>query len=172
MSYQREKDMYPPVRRWLQGFLRSKHRGADIQVFDSSRKSLARLIQETGLLRNLPLEWPSWDIYVDVVGFACTAKTTALAFVECKNGAITLAHLSQLLGYSRVALPRYSILIAPQGASSALNSLLVTFGRTDVLQYHTPSGQLSRSVAIAKWDENGACLDLGSIICGNDNVWR
>jgi hypothetical protein len=95
-----------------------------------------------------------------------------LAFVECKNAAITIGHLSQLLGYSRIALPQYAIIIAPQGPSTALQSLLVTFGRADVLQYYTSPGRLARSVAIAKWDERGVCLDASSIICGNNNLWR
>ena len=172
MPFRRESDMYPAVCQWLAGFMQSRHRDAKIHVFDASRKSLARLINETGLIKNLPAEWQSWEIYVDVVGFAITPKATVLGFAECKNEAITLSHLSQLLGYSRVALPQYSILIAPQGASDALRSLLVTFGRTDVLQYHTQKGRLPRSVAVARWDELGACIDLGTIICGSDNVWR
>jgi hypothetical protein len=172
MAYRSEKDMYPAVCQWLSVFLRGRHRGAEIRVFDASRKSLARLIQETGLFKNLPAEWQSWDIYVDVVGFALTAKTTVLAFAECKNEAVTLSHLSQLLGYSRVALPHYSVIIAPQGASDTLRSLLVTFGRTDVLVYHTEKGKLPRSVAVARWDNSSGCLDIGSIICGSDNVWR
>ncbi len=172
MAYRNEKEMYPAVCQWLSVFLKGRHRGAAVQVFDASRKSLARLIQETGLFKNLPVEWQSWDIYVDVVGFAISPTTTALAFAECKNEAITLAHLSQLLGYSRVALPHYSVILAPQGASDALRSLLVTFGRTDVLAYHAEKGKLPRAVAVARWNELGACLDVGSIISGSDNVWR
>lgn len=170
MVYRSEKEMYPAVCQWLNVFLKGRHRGAAINVFDASRKSLARLIQETGFFKNLPAEWQSWDIYVDVVGFARTSQATALAFTECKNEAITLAHLSQLLGYSRVALPHYSVLLAPQGASDALR--LLHLGRTDVLVYHSQEGKLPHSVAVARWDETGGCLEVGLIICGADNVWR
>jgi hypothetical protein len=172
VAYRNEKEIYPAVCQWLMAFLQKRHKDAEIRVFDSSRKSLARLIQETGLIANLPPEWQSWDIYVDVVGFARTPQTTALAFVECKIVAITLAHLSQLLGYSRVALPHYSIVLSPQGASDALKSLLVTFERKDVLAYQTEKGKLSRSIAVARWDETGSCIDLSSTISGDDNIWR
>jgi hypothetical protein len=172
MSFTSEKEMYAPVCVWLERFLQSRHSGATIHIFDSSRRSLARLIQETGLSANLPAEWHSWDIYVDVVGFACTTQHTYLAFVECKLGAITLGNFSQLLGYSRVALPQYSIIISPQGASDSLRSLLLTFERTDILQYHVEQGRLPLSVAVASWNENGACIDVGSVISGDNNLWR
>jgi hypothetical protein len=171
MPFANEREMYPAVCAWLERFLRNKHRGADVFVFDSSRRSLARLIQEAGLNTDLPAEWHSWDIYVDIVGFACTARQTSLAFVECKKGYITLSHLSQLLGYSRVALPQYSLIISPQGASDSLRSLLVTFERTDILHYHSERGKLSLSVAVARWGEHGACIDLGSVISGENNLW-
>ncbi len=172
MAFTSEKEMYSPVCAWLEKFLQSRHSRAKIYVFDSSRRSLARLIQETGLSANLPAEWQSWDIYVDVVGFACIARQTYLAFVECKLGAITLGNFSQLLGYSRVALPQYSIIISPQGASDSLRSLLLTYERTDILQYHVEQGRISLSVAVARWDENGEYIDVGSIISGQNNLWR
>lgn len=164
--------MYPQVCEWLENFLQSRHSKAKVRVFDSSRRSLSRLIQETGLSANLPAEWQSWDIYVDVVGFAFTSHQTYLAFVECKNSHITLSHFSQLLGYSRVALPQYSIIISPQGASDSLRSLLLTYERTDILQYHFEKGKIPLSVAIAHWDENGKCIDSGSTISGQNNLWR
>jgi len=164
--------MYAPVCLWLERFLQNRNRGAKIYVFDSSQRSLTRIIQEKGLSTNLPAEWHSWDIYVDVVGFACTAKQTYLAFVECKLGAITLGNFSQLLGYSRVALPQYSIIVSPQGASDSLRSLLLTYERTDILQYHSEQGRLSLVVAVARWDDNGACIDVGSVISGQNNLWR
>lgn len=172
MPFTNEKEMYAPVSSWLKRFLQSRHLRAKIYVFDSSRRSLARLIQETGLSANLPAEWHSWDIYVDVVGFACTTKQTYLAFVECKFSFITLRDFSQLLGYSRVAIPQYSIIISPKGASDSLRSLLQTFERNDILQYYVEKGKLPLSVAVARWDENGECIDIGSMISGQSNLWR
>lgn len=172
MPFTSEKEMYAPVCLWLDKLLKGRHKGAKISVFDSSRRSLARIIQETGLSANLPTEWRSWDIYVDVVGFACTAQQTHLAFVECKLGAITLGNFSQLLGYSRVALPQYSIIISPRGASDSLRSLLLTYERTDILQYYYQLGKISLSVAVARWDEKGVCIDAGSVISGQNNLWR
>jgi len=170
VPYKKESDMYPLVRQWLIAYLRGKRRGARVEVFDASQRSLARLIRDVGLMAHIPPEWPSWDIHVDIVGFAITSTRTDLAFVECKNVAITLGHLSQLLGYSRVALPEFSFILAPQGASDSLRSLLLTYHRTDVLQYQSHAGRVPKSIVVGRWDETANCLDLGSLIASNGNA--
>jgi len=169
VPYAREEEMYPLVCAWLESFLRGKHHGFTIHVFDASRKTLSRLIEETGLIANLPAEWPSWDVHVDIVGFAISKRRTDLAFVECKNMPITLGHLSQLLGYSMVARPRYSFIVSPQGPSGSLKSLLITFRRLDILTYYQHRGRLPRSLVIARWNETARTLDYGSLITGDTN---
>lgn len=172
MAYRIEKEMYPVVCNWLTQFLQNRHRKAIIDVFDNSQKSLARLIKEKYLFENLPSEWESWDIHVDIVGFIRTEKRTSIALVECKNEKLNLSHLSQTIGYSRIVRPDYSILVAPQGASDSLRSLLLSFERIDVLQYHMPKGKLPLSIAVASWNETANTVEMSSIISGNDNVWR
>lgn len=127
MPYTREKELYPLVCNWLENFLKDRHRKAAIKVFDASKKSLTRLIKEQNLFQHLRPEWVSWDIQVDVVGFILYKQRTEIAFVKCKNHAITFNNLSQLLGYSRVVIPEYAFLIAPQGISDSLKSLLLTY---------------------------------------------
>ena len=167
MVYSNEREMYPFVRRWLDELLRARYPARTIKVFDSSRKSLARLVAENSLMADLPAEWPSWDIHVDIVGFALKPGATELAFVECKNIPITLGHLSQLLGYSRVAKPRLSFIVSPQGVSDSLKSLLVAFQRTDVLQYSEQKGKLLCSIIVAKWSETASTIDQGSLIAAD-----
>lgn len=169
MSFQKESDMYPLVCIWLNEFLLNRYRRATIEVHDTSRKSLARLIQERGMMNLLPPEWQSWTIHVDIVGFIVASQRIELAFVECKNIPITLDHLSQILGYSRVVRPLYSFVVSPQGASNSLRTLLETYNRIDVLEYHQQPGTFSRSIVVAKWDETSNSLDNNSIITGDRN---
>jgi len=169
MPYKEEKEMYYPVTQWLQRFLQGMHKRATIRVFDSSDTSLTKLINDNGLIENLPPEWQSWDIHVDVVGFIITAKKTELAFVECKNIELTLAHLSQLLGYSRIAKPRYSFLISPIYVNSSVLSLLSVYQRLDVLDYYYQKGSCPRSMIIAKWDERTNAIDNSKIITSDYN---
>jgi len=164
MPFLNEKEMYPVVCEWLEKYLKSKHPRAEVRVFDTSQRSLARVISDTGLSKNLPPEWQSWDIYVDVVGFVITSKSTSLALVECKLNSITLSHLSQTIGYSRVALPLYSFVVSPRGASAAIVSLLKTHRRIDVLEYQWFKDGTSRAIVVAKWDESAKTIDLGTML--------
>ncbi len=164
MSFGRESDMYPEVMRWLREFLKERHRGAVVRVFDGSRKSLSRVLSDSGLHSRMPPEWVSWEIHVDVVGVAVNSRRAHLAFVECKLTRVSLRDLSQALGYSRIALPRHSFLVSPKGPADSLRSLLVTYNRVDVLRYHEPAGRLPRAITVATWRVPSGGIDWGSAL--------
>jgi len=170
MPYKSEKEMYPHVCKWLKIFLKEHHKKHEIHVFDSSRKKLNKLIEEHDLIDNLPSEWTSWDIQIDIVGFATNENENILAFVECKNSAISLSYLSQLLGYSKVSRPTYSFIISPQGPSDSLKSLLLSYNRIDILEYHSEPGILPYSIIVAKWNERKNSIVTSSIITGIRNI--
>ena len=84
--------------------------------------------------------------------------------MECKNTKLTLAQLSQLLGYSRIAQPLYSFLISPVGFSLTLVSLLQKYRRHDVLEYLWEPGKIPWQVAVAQWDMTTANLNRNNMI--------
>lgn len=166
MTYKSEKDMYPDVCRWLEGFLKTRFKRSDVEVYELSQKPISRFLS-TYNKGNFPAEWVTWNIKVDVVGFVHHPnKPTDLVFVECKNSTLTLAHLSQLLGYSRIAQPLYSFLISPVGFSSTLVSLLQEYQRRDVLEYHWEDGKMPRQVIVAQWNTTTANLNRHTMIGG------
>ncbi len=83
----------------------------------------------------------------------------ALAFVECKVAPITLRDVGQLLGYSLVARPLLSFLVSPSGLSDRLATLLLTFGRHDVLTYGR-----NRMIRLAVWDTARREIDLSTLV--------
>jgi len=123
-------------------------------------------------MTGLPGDYESWDIRIDVLGIISDGRSTKLVLVECKNKPITLAHLSQLLGYCRVVQPEYAFILSPAGISSALKRLLLTHGRRDVLEYQYPVGRTRRTVIIARWDMMAKGLDHASVITGDENRAR
>ena len=158
--------MYSDVRQWLEDFLKERFRQADVDVHILSHTSISRFLS-TSNRGNFPREWVTWNIKVDVVGFVHHPnKPTSLAFVECKNTKLTLAHLSQLLGYSRIAQPLYSFLISPMGFSTTLVSLLQEYRRHDVLEYHWEPGKMPRQVIVAEWERATCNLNRHSMIGG------
>jgi hypothetical protein len=147
---------------------------AEYSAVVGRKNRLSQLSGAAGLLllTGVPGDWQSWDIRADVLGIVSSKLSTRLAIVECKNRTITLAHLSQLLGYCRVAQPEYAFILSPFGASSMLKRLLQTYGRKDVLEYQHKKGKVPRSLVIARWDAVTKNLDYASLITGDDNVGR
>jgi hypothetical protein len=162
--YHAEVDMYAPVQRWLDRFLRARFRDAQIHTFDAHAVNLSRLIENHALSDGLAPDWATWEIQVDVVGFIRQAAGTDLAFVECKNTALSLAHLAQLLGYARIARPNYAFLISPQGPRNTLSQLLHTYNRLDILEYTQQRGEFSRALIIARWDARANDIAAESIM--------
>lgn len=96
---------------------------------------------------------------MDVTGLIKKTNSLQLAFVECKVGPITLRDVGQLLGYSLVARPTLSFLISPRGLTDRLATLLLTFGRTDILNYSNGC-----AICLAVWDIQRHEADLSGIV--------
>lgn len=92
----------------------SKNKDAKIYVDDTSRKALSRWLLEYKFYSLFP-DYQTYEIEVDVAGVIECPGGAYLGFVECKLNRITLRDLSQLLGYSKVAKPLWSLIISPKG---------------------------------------------------------
>jgi len=122
--------MYNNVKRWLDTLLRS-------------------FIERSGLRSFFTPEYMTYDIKSDITGIVIKKDHAELILIECKLNKISLRNLSQMIGYSRVVKPRYSLIISPKGLSEPLKKLLTIYNRVDILRYGR-----NRSIAIAKWDYN------------------
>jgi len=150
--------MYPDVCAWLKRILKEKFKDAEICVEDTSKKVLSKWLVEKGFHNFFP-DYQTYEIEVDVTGIVEKTDEVHLGFIECKLGRITLRDLSQLLGYSRVALPLYSVILSPKGISRSMNLLLNIARRNDILYYST-----DKHIIVGKWNEKRKELDFSSII--------
>lgn len=170
MPYESESDLYPEVVTWLDVFLRERFKHKNIIVRDTSRRPLKLALQDIGLVPSNKPEWLTYDILVDVTGFICSGNSVEFAFVECKNTPLKLRDVSQLLGYSRVALPLYSCIISPDGVSSDVGTLLKTYSRYDILEYSWVKGERPRSIVVATWNEQQKSLDHASLLSSGNSL--
>lgn len=129
-----ESELYKPIGNWLEAFLIERHPKATIHVHDSSRKVLSALLYDLGLTAKIPRS-ESYEIMVDITGVIETHSSVELALVECKIHPVSLKDVSQLLGYSLVARPLYSILMSTCSVSKAVWNLLETYNQMDILTY-------------------------------------
>jgi hypothetical protein len=111
MPYASERDLYPDVVNWLERFLKERFKRQKVIVRDTSRRPLKLALQDEGLVPTNKPEWLTYDILVDVTGFVVSDEAVEFAFVECKNQPLRLRDVSQLLGYSRIALPVYACIL-------------------------------------------------------------
>ncbi len=165
MNYDSELEMYPDISRWLKSLLSSKLSNALIEVRDTHNSPLSEYITRNGLQEFFDNSlWQTYDINVDITAFIKTTRRKALVFVECKIVPISLAHLSQLLGYSRIALPIYSYLISSASIGNALKTLITRYDRTDVLEYYWAKGEQARKIIIAEWDRKSKSINLNTVL--------
>ncbi|MEK9136928.1 MAG: hypothetical protein AAB393_07385, partial [Bacteroidota bacterium] len=101
----------------------------------------------------------------DITGFIVLKDRIHLVFAEVKIAEIGLADVGQILGYSRVARPYLSMLVSLNGCSAPLESILVTYGRYDILEY-----QKGRMIKIAKWLPNRNDIDPKSILPRGESI--
>lgn len=153
--YNNEIEMYPDIIVWLENRLKGDYGGKakKITVLDTHDSDLSNFIMKLNYQMFFP-EFTTYKIRQDITGFIEYEDNVDLVFVECKNSKLTLINLSQLIGYSCIALPIFSILIAPQGMGTTLNKLLTSFNRKDVLEYRP-----KRKIEVLKWDQNKRDID-------------
>ncbi|WP_146221550.1 MULTISPECIES: hypothetical protein [Flavobacteriaceae] len=147
--------MYPDIILWLEKQLKGKYgkKAKKITVLDTHDSDLLNFIIKLKYQRFFP-EFTTYKIRQDITGFIEYEDKVDLVFVECKNGKLSLINLSQLIGYSCIALPVISILIAPQGMGTTLSKLLTSFNRTDILEFRP-----NRKIQVLKWDYNKKDID-------------
>ena len=158
MSRTSEAALYPRVAKWLGRYLEGGYPRARVRTYDTHRTDLSSFIRRQGLQRHLP-DFAAYEIQVDVTGVVETRESVILAFVECKMAPITLRDLGQLLGYSLVAKPGFAFLLSPRGLSERLATLLLAFGRQDLLVYAK-----GRAIRLAVWDVTRNEVDLSTLV--------
>lgn len=148
--YKTEIEMYPDIIKWLDANLKGKYskKAKKITVLDTHDSDLTNFIIQLNYQKFFP-EFTTYKIRQDITGFIEYENKVELVFVECKNSELNLINLSQLIGYSCIALPIFSILIAPQGMGTTLSKLLTSFNRKDILEFRP-----NRRIEILKWDSN------------------
>jgi len=159
--YKNEIEMYPDIIKWLETNLKNKfgEEALKIKVLDTHDSDLSNFIMQMNYQKYFP-EFSTFNIRQDITGFIEYKNKVDLVFVECKNTSLSLIHLSQIIGYSCIALPIYSILLSPQGMGKTLNKLLKNYNRLDILEFRP-----QKKIQIIKWDENKQDIDfMNSII--------
>jgi hypothetical protein len=153
----KERELYGEVALWFERRLEMLYPSWRAIVHNTSQTRLSAFLSREGIAKAYPGS-EAFEIEVDLTGILRRGSKFELAFVECKTAAITLKDIGQILGYSRVALPRLAVILSPGGLSQSVGLLLNTYNRTDILEYGT-----GKRLKVGVWDLAKKQVDPGSV---------
>ncbi|MBI3872713.1 MAG: hypothetical protein HY304_06530 [candidate division Zixibacteria bacterium] len=153
-----ESDLYAPIRMWLKELLRGHNPRSQVEVLDTSQRSLSRILEDKGWTE-LFEGWETFDVHVDITGFVFKKRSCNIHLIEVKLNPVTLRDVGQLLGYCRVVRPHLGLILSPRGLSKAMSSLLELYQRLDVLDYGP-----TRPMVVARWLETKRDIEYATLI--------
>ena len=153
-----ERELYEPMRCWLDQYLRDKYKGYEIITADTSQERLDRALAKY----NIVIEMANgMDIQIDVLGIARNKADIKLFFIEAKKTNLTLRDLGQLWAYCKLVDPEEAFLLSSAGLGS-LNKIINSFRREDLLDFG--DGKKIKKMRVGKWDILKNSIDLHSLV--------
>lgn len=152
-----EKDLYEPMCKWLEQYLKDNYKGYDIVVADTSLERLDKALQRFGVVNE---QANGVDIQIDVLGIARKGSTTKLFFIEAKKTKLTLRDLGQLWAYCKLVDPDEAWLLTSSDMGS-LRKLLLSFNREDLLDFG--DGKKIKKMKVGIWDVKKGKPDFSNL---------
>ena len=153
-----EKELYEPMRCWLEQYLIDKYKGYEIITINASQERLDRVLAKYDIVIEMA---NGVDIQIDVLGIARKKEMVKLFFIEAKKTNLTIRDLGQLWAYCKLVNPEEAFLFSSAGLGS-LNKLINSFRREDLLDFG--EGKKIKKMRIAKWDVPKNTVDLNSLV--------
>lgn len=154
----REQDLYGPMCRWFEIYLRDKYAGYEIQVIDAHSERLDRVLRKVVVICPVAI---GIDIQVDIVGVAKRKEQTKLFFIEAKQTPLTLRDLGQLWAYCKLIDPDEAFLLTSTDLGS-LDKILKTFHREDLLDFG--DGKKVKKMKIGVWNIDTNAPEAATLI--------
>lgn len=154
----KEEELYEPMERWLNQYLRDKYRGFEIITAQTPNEYLDKALERYGVVIDASV---GVKIQIDVLGIARKKDVVKLFFIEAKKTPLVLRDLGQLWSYCKLIDPEEAFLLSSAGLGS-LNRLLNVFGREDLLDFG--DGRKIKKMKIGKWDVRSDSIDYTTLI--------
>ena len=154
----KEEDLYEPMRKWLEQYMKDKYKRYEIFSVDAHAERLDRVLAKYDIVNEMA---NGVDIQIDVLGIARNKNDVKLVFIEAKKTKLTLRDLGQLWSYCKLIDPDEAYLLSSAGIGS-LNKLLNAFKREDLLDFG--NGKKIKKMRVGKWDVAKAGVDYNSLV--------
>ena len=150
----KEEELYEPMRKWLDQYLKDNYKGYKINTIDSHSERLDRVLNKFGIENPLA---NGVDIQIDVLGIAQKDNIIKLFFIEAKKTSLTIRDLGQLWAYCKLINPEEAFLLTSADLGG-LNKILGAFRREDLLDFG--DGRQIKKMKVGIWD-----LSTGLTVC-------
>lgn len=154
----KEEDLYEPMRKWLDQYVKDKYPRYQVYSVDSHAERLDRVLAKFGIINEMA---NGVDIQIDVLSIAQKDTEYKLFFIEAKKTKLTLRDLGQLWAYCKLVDPAEAFLLSSEGLGS-LNKLINSFRREDLLDFG--DGKVIKKMKVGRWDISTNCVDYNSLI--------
>ena len=154
----REKELYEPMMKWLESYLKDKYPKAEIITADTSTERLDRALKRYGIDCDVAT---GIDIQIDIIGIVKQTQGYKLFFIEAKRTSLTLKDLGQLWAYCKLINPEEAFLLTSADLGS-LNKILNIYKREDLLDFG--DGRIIRKMKIGVWNIIAGVPEMESMI--------
>ena len=153
-----EEELYEPMERWLNQYLRDKYKGYEIITTQTPNEYLDKALERNGIVIDAAV---GVKIQIDVWGIARKQNTVKLFFIEAKKTPLVLRDLGQLWAYCKLIDPEEAFLLSSESLGS-LNKLLNVFRREDLLDFG--DGRKIKKMRVGKWDVKSNGIDFNTLV--------
>ncbi len=153
-----EEELYEPMRRWLEQYMKDNYRGYEIITIDCHSSRLDRVLAKYDVINE---QSNGVNIQIDVLGIAKKDTKAKLIFIEAKKTKLTLRDLGQLWAYCKLINPEEAFLLTSADLGS-LRKLAAGFKREDLLNFG--DGRKIKKMKIGKWDIGKNGPDFNSLL--------
>lgn len=154
----KEFELYAPMQRWLERYLRDKYKTAEIVVVDAHSERLDRVLRRYGVEYDVAT---GVDIQIDVLGIVRLQAEVRLFFIEAKKTSLTLRDLGQLWAYCKLIDPEEAFLLTSADLGT-LNKLLNVYRREDLLDFG--DGARIKKMRVGIWNTLTNSPDQASLL--------
>ncbi len=154
----KESELYEPMRKWLQQYLRDKHPRGEIITVDCHNERLDSVLAKHDVVNPLAI---GIDIQIDVLGIVKLPKRVKLYFIEAKKTQLSIRDLGQLWAYCKLINPAGAFLLT-SATLGGLNKILNVYHREDMLDFG--DGKTIKKMQVGIWDVKSGCIAFNTLI--------
>lgn len=141
-----EKELYEPMVKWLDKYVKDKYPNYTVNTFDSSQIYLEDALRKINVSYSVI---NGLQIQIDVLSVAQKGSDLLLFFIEAKKGTLVLKDLGQLYIYSKLAQPAEAFLITPKGFGS-VGKVIGIMHKNELLNYGDQI--IRKEIKVVQWD--------------------